>query len=121
MHADPELRGEAVHATVFRERALDRDGSRRGGGYIIERREESVARGLHDLAVMFPNQPPQHVVVPAPDVTPRLVAHRLEEVRRTDDIREDEGAYDSAADIVGRRRPQELLAARSLQHRAHAS
>src|SRR6188508_2292768 len=94
MQADPDLWREALGRAVLGQAPLDRDRRRDGKVRRVEADEESVA-GRGDLfAVVGGEHFTEGGVVPAQDRLPRLVAERLDEVRRTDDVGEHEGLHD---------------------------
>src|SRR5262249_12209318 len=74
------------------ERALDADRRLERGLRGRERREEAVAGLLDDLAAGAGDLLFEHLVVPREQLLPLLVAERLEEPCRADDVREEERA-----------------------------
>src|SRR5262245_18245473 len=56
----------------------------------VERDEETIAGVLDLLCPMLCEQGAQRAVVPADEILPGLVADRLDEIGRLDDVREDE-------------------------------
>ena len=69
----------------------------------LESHEEPVARGHHLLASVRGEERPQRLVVPGQQRLPRIVAHRFEQRRRSDDVGEHE-----RLDALGRRAAAEL-------------
>ena len=93
------------------ERALDPYGRVDRGLWILERREEAVAGLLDDLAAGVRDALAHELVVAREQALPLVVTERLQQLRRVDDVREEERAtrFDAA---------QELLDARLLDGRA---
>src|SRR4051794_25253847 len=94
--SDPQLRCEALARPMLGEPALDCD--RRGHGEFrgIEADEEAVACRRDLLAGMGRENLSERRVVPAQDRVPGLVAERLDEARRTDDVGEHERLHNPA-------------------------
>ena len=84
--ADPHVRRDDLVA----ERALDRDRGVERRLRVLERREEAVAGLLHDLAAALQDPLAHELVVAREQLPPLLVAERLEQLRRVDDVGEEE-------------------------------
>src|SRR5438034_5488101 len=88
MRADPHVGGHdlGVEGALDGDRRLERRLRSR------ERREEAVSRLLDDLAAAVRNLLLEQLVVPREQLLPFLVAERLEQPGRADDVREHERA-----------------------------
>ena len=73
VHADPDLRREAVTASVLGEPTLDRDRALQRSLRIGERREDAVAGRAHDLPAVGADHGAERLVVPTHDVLPCLI------------------------------------------------
>src|SRR5438309_4881233 len=90
MVTDPDARRETVLAPVVGELALDRDGAVEGGGRVAKRDEESITRVVDLLALMTGEALAHSVVEPGHEVVPRAVTDRLHQLRRSDDVAEEQ-------------------------------
>ena len=106
---------EALRRAVLGESPLDRDRRRHREVRRVEADEEPVAGRRDLLAVVGREHLAEGRVVPAQHRLPRLVAERLDEVRRADDVGEHERLHDppggtrpcrAAARAGARRRPR---------------
>ena len=88
VRADPHVRRE----DLGRERALDRDGGIDRRLRRLEGRKEAVARLLHDLATRADDRLTDELVVPGEQPPPLLVTQRVRQLRRVDDVGEEERA-----------------------------
>src|SRR5436190_7749077 len=88
VRSDPDVGGHYLGL----EGALDGDRRLEGRLRSRERREEAVSRLLDDLAAAVRDLLLEELVVPREQLLPFLVAERLEQSRRADDVREQKRA-----------------------------
>ena len=94
MEPDPDLGREALRRALLREPPLDRDRRRHREVRRVEADEEAVAGRGDLLAALGPEHLPERRVVPAQHRLPGLIAERLDETRRADDVGEHERLHD---------------------------
>ena len=97
MDADAHRGREALCLPLIGEPALDRDRGVDRAIRVVEGQEEAVACGLDLLAPVLGDDRPKRLVVPAEEPLPALVAEKLGESRRVNDVGEDECLRDSLA------------------------
>ncbi|HEV2058064.1 MAG TPA: hypothetical protein VGR11_01825 [Solirubrobacteraceae bacterium] len=78
MKADAQSWGEAVHAAVRRERALDLDRARECIAAALERDEEAVPGVVDLLAAVAGEEVAQRLIMPPQQVRPRVIADRFD-------------------------------------------
>ena len=98
--ADPDVRRRGLRL----ECALDRDRRVDGDGRIDERREEPVSGLLDHLAAALDDPRAHELVVEREELAPLLVAEGLDQLRRVDDVGEEERSVPLDA-------PEQLLGA----------
>ena len=99
MEPDADGGSETVVGAVASERPLDRGCAGDAVVWLTEGHEEPIATVLHLLAAPSGELSPQDAVVPAQQLLPGVVTHRLGEPCRIHDVGEEEGPHSSPSQV----------------------